>query len=197
MSNSKTQADIYAKSLNVGDPKGTHYHIVDSSGNILLGGADALAASVEEINRVADVSARIVNCTAATLAISAALHEGKIVTLNKANGQAVTLPAATGSGAKYRFFIGTTITSVGTTVKVVGNDTMVGLAKLLPDSGTTGLIYATAADSDTITLDGSTTGGVKGMFIDLIDIAADTWAVLVEGIATGNEATPFSATVSP
>jgi hypothetical protein len=194
---SRTQADLYAKSLNVGDPAGTHYHIVDESGNILLGGTSALAATVDEINRVADVSTRLVNCAAATLALTTALHDGKIVTLNKADGQAITLPAATGSGSRFRLFIGTTITSVGTTIKVVGNDIMVGLAKLLPDSGTTGLIYATAADTDTITLDGSTTGGIKGMFIDLIDIAADTWSVLVEGTATGSEATPFSATVTP
>jgi hypothetical protein len=56
--------------------------------------------------------------------------------------------------------------------------------------------FYTADASDTITLDGSTKGGLKGWRVVLDDIAADTWAVTVMSEASGAEATPFSATVS-
>lgn len=149
-----------------------------------------------ELNRVADVSARLVSVTAATLAVSEATHEGKTIVLNKADGQAVTLPAATGSGAIYTFAIGTTITSVGTTIKVTGNDVMFGQVFGEDGDGEPANSWPTAADSDTITLDGSTKGGYKGDTIILQDFAADSW--LVKGFITqsGIEATPFSATVT-
>lgn len=159
-------------------------------------GADgvALAATTAEINRVADASTRIVNETTATLTITEVLHDSKVVTLNRAGGVAVTLPAATGSGTKLQFIVGTTFTTAGT-IKVVGNDTMTGSALLAQDAADTAVMFETAADSDTITLNGTTTGGIKGDSVELIDIAADLWWVRVVGSATGVEATPFSATV--
>ena len=141
-------------------------------------------------------SARIVNVTAATLSIDEAIHEGKTVTLNRAAGIAVTLPAATGSGAGYRFFVGTTVTSNTTTIKVANSsDIMVGAAIQAADAGNTSNMFETAATDDTITFNGSTTGGIKGDLVELEDIAANTWSVRVIGAATGAEATPFSATV--
>ncbi len=159
-------------------------------------GGTLVDATATEINRACDVSARIVNCTAATLTITEATHDGKIVTLNRAAGIAVTLPAATGSGTRLRFVVGTTVSSNSTTIKVVGDDTMTGTALQLADSDASVNGYETAADTDTITFDGSTTGGIKGDFVELIDIAADLWFVSVRGSATGSEATPFSATVT-
>lgn len=158
-------------------------------------GGTAVAATAAEINRAADISARIVNATASTLAVTAAAHDGKIVTLNRAAGIAVTLPAATGSGTKLHFIIGTTFTS-SATIKVTGDDIMTGLCLQAADTDNTTNSFETAADTDTITFDGSTTGGIKGDSVELIDIAADLWYVRVVGSATGNEATPFSATVS-
>lgn len=164
-------------------------------GTLSLDGT-ALTATIAEINRATDISARIVNVTAATLAVTAAAHDSKVVTINKADGCAVTLPAATGSGIKLQFIIGTTITSNSTTIKVTGNDTMTGAAIICQDGGDTVVGFETAADSDTITFNGSTTGGIKGDCVELIDIAADLWWVRITGSATGTEATPFSATVS-
>jgi len=155
-------------------------------------GLEALTAS--EILRAVDVSARIVNVTASTLAVTEATHEGKIVTLNRAAGIAVTLPAATGSGGVYRFIIGTTVTSNSTTIKVTGNDVMFGIASVIDD--TPAIIgWATAVDTDTITFNGTTTGGYKGDYVELVDFATDCWLVRITGRATGSEATPFSATV--
>lgn len=148
-----------------------------------------------EIVRNCDASSRIVNATAATLAITEGEHEGRTMTLNRAAGIAVTLPAATGSGARYRFIIGTTVTSNSTTVKVVGNDTMVGFAHLAQDAADTSVLFGASGTDDTITLNGTTTGGTKGDLIELQDVAADLWHVNMVATATGTEATPFSATV--
>lgn len=166
-------------------------------GILELGSTDgqAVTATAAEINRAADASARVVNATAATLAVTEADHDSKVVTLNRAAGIAVTLPAATGSGTRLQFIIGTTVTSNSTTIKVTGNDIMAGQAIVAQDAADTVVGFETAADSDTITLNGTTTGGIKGDNIELIDIATDLWWVRVEGSATGTEATPFSATV--
>lgn len=133
--------------------------------------------------------------TAATLDVTAADYAGRTVVLNRAAGQAITLPPATASGNTYRFFILTTITSNETTIKVTGNDTMAGMAIIANDTDASASIFETAADTDTITFDGSTTGGLRGAVVELTDVSADLWSVIVHSAATGSEATPFSATV--
>ena len=50
----------------------------------------------------------------------------------------------------------------------------------------------TAAPSTTITLNGSTKGGLAGDFIDLEDVAANQWSVRGLTAITGTAATPFS-----
>ena len=137
-----------------------------------------------------------VNVTSATLTVTRALHARKIVTLNRAAGVAVTMPDATGTGETYTFIIGTTVTSNTTTIKAPdASNTFKGLAIMAADGGSTSNAWETAADTDTITFDGSTTGGLIGDKVVLTDIAADTWQVNIFGASTGAEATPFSATV--
>jgi len=133
------------------------------------------------------------NVTASTLSLTEWDHSGKVVTLNLAAGQALTLPAATGSGAKFTLFVGTTYTSDATVKVANASDTMAGSAIV---DGTTSTMFQTAADSDTITLNGTTTGGVLGTQIVLEDVAANVWMVNMLGNGSGTEATPFSATVS-
>ena len=138
----------------------------------------------------------LVSATAATLAVTAAAHAGRTVLLDRAAGQAVTLPAATGTGNSYKFFVLTTITSNSTTIKVADStDVMAGVAIVANDSDASASIFETASTSDTITFDGSTTGGIKGATVELQDVATNLWSVRVIGAATGSEATPFSATV--
>lgn len=121
---------------------------------------------------------------------------GTILTVNAAAGLTLTLPAAAGLGDMYRIVLGTTVTSNTVVIKVANSsDIMTGLALSAADGGSSVNGWETAASSDTITFDGSTTGGIKGDFIELIDCAANTWAVQVRSSSTGTEATPFSATV--
>lgn len=138
-----------------------------------------------------------ISITSAALALLANVHAGATVVANRAAGVAFTLPAATGSGVKFKIVIGTTVTSNSTTIKVANaTDVMAGVALNAADSGDTAAAFETAADTDTITLNGSTTGGLKGDVIELEDLSSGLWGVKVVGAATGTEATPFSATVS-
>jgi hypothetical protein len=160
-----------------------------------IGGVD-LTATAAEINAVCDTSARLVSATAATLAVTAADHDGKLVVLNRAAGVTVTLPAATGSGARYEFTVGTAVSSNSNIIKVADNtDVMSGVLAVGKPSDGTVAAFSTAAASDTITMSGSTTGGLAGGIITLIDTAADLYSVFGDVIGSGVLATPFSATV--
>lgn len=175
--------------------KGSEIQIAGPTGQLYQSGT-AISSTATEIDRACDVSARVVNVTGSSVALTEAAHDGKVITLNRAAGIAVTLPAATGSGAKFKIIVGTTFTGAAT-IKVVGDDIMVGTAILFADGGDTSVAFATAATSDTITFAAdNTTGGIAGAFVELIDIAANTWFVQMVSDAAGSEATPFSATVS-
>jgi hypothetical protein len=169
---------------------------VESGGALKIAGTQ-VTATAAELNAAADQSGRVVSGgTAATLAITQATHGERVVTLSVTTGQAVTLPAATGSGARLLFVLTASVASNSTTIKVTGNDTMTGTALMAQDSADTAVMFETAADSDTISFNGSTTGGIKGDSVELIDVAADLWWVRIVGSGTGSEATPFSATVT-
>lgn len=144
-------------------------------------GTDTVAASV----------------TSATLVITAAngladAYNGVIIPLNRAGGMTVTLPAATGSQAVYTFLVGTTFTSSGIIQVANSTDTLNGIASV---GGTTGSVFSTLPASDTITMNGSTTGGLAGSIITVRDVAAGDYIVTANLVGSGTPATPFSAAV--
>jgi hypothetical protein len=119
------------------------------------------------------------------------------LTLSAAAGLTLTLPASAGLGDVYRFFVQTTVTSNSVIIKVANaTDVMAGIVLSGADGGSTVNGWETAASSDTITLDGSTTGGIRGDWIEVQDVATGFWRVTGWTSSTGTEATPFSATVS-
>jgi hypothetical protein len=140
----------------------------------------------------------VVAVTASTLALTAADHSGRLVTIDRAAGMVITLPVSAGTGDKYELWIKAT-TAGTTTIKVPAASVaiMQGFAILGQDSGNATEFYATGADTDTITLyvSGSTTGGIVGARIMLQDVATALWRVEYFSDAAGSEATPFSATV--
>lgn len=154
------------------------------------------STTLAEVVRAADVSSRLV-AAGATLSVTEALHEGRTILLDTAAGSVCTLPASSGSGAKYRFVISTVPTSNSHIVKVANStDVMAGVILMANDTDASTSAFETAATSDTITLNRSTTGGtMKGEFVELQDIAAGVWAVTGVIAGTGAEATPFSAAV--
>jgi len=139
----------------------------------------------------------------ATGAITNANHAGRILLMGEVGGDAAatfTLPAATGSGAEFKFVVSVVNTS-NYVIQVTGDDTIDGSVVVTNDStagGTASLIsWPTVAASDTITLNATTTGGVQiGDYVLLTDIATDQYTVSGLLNASGTEATPFSAAVS-
>jgi len=177
------------------------YQDFESGAELRLAGT-AVAATAAEVNRAADLSARIVVITA-TAAITEADHEGKTCVLREAGGNALvtlTMPAATGGGGRYRFVVDEVNTSNYVIKSVAGTDIMRGtiIGASITDSATDAARTWTAgASDDTITLNGTTMGGVtRGDWIELEDIAADGWAVRGVITQSGSEVTPFSNTVA-
>lgn len=158
-----------------------------------------VAATAAEIDRICKRSTRVVDCTASTLVVTEALHDGKTITLNRAAGIAVTLPAAA-AGLKFRFVVGTTFTGAASIKSVAGTDIMIGHAQMGNDSDNSTVLWQSLAAStnDTIDLFGTanSTGGIAGQVIEIEGLAANLWHVSIVGDAAGTEATPFANTVA-
>lgn len=123
---------------------------------------------------------------------------GKLLLLDTTTGSVVTLPAATGSGKRFRFLVSVLATSNSHIVKVANStDVMRGFANFADTDGTAAVgCFVTASTSDTITLNRTTTGSVTvGEFIEVEDYAAGFWRVDCSLSNTGTPTTPFSATV--
>jgi len=131
--------------------------------------------------------------TSSTLAVTKALYNGQTINLSRAAGIVVTLPAATGTNAVYTFVVSTTVTSNSYKIQVA-NSTDVINGNLLV-SGATGTTFGTLPASDTITMNGSTTGGLAGSYVQITDVATGVFLVTGALIGSGTVATPFSAAV--
>jgi len=139
---------------------------------------------------------QIKNITEATYTLTGD-EANQTVTVNAAAGSALVLPDATGSGDVFKVILGTTVSSNTTTIKAASaSDVFVGYATLLQDAANTVAAFETAGTTDTITFNGTTTGGIAGAKVELQDIGSGAWQVELTSAATGTEATPFSATVS-
>lgn len=138
--------------------------------------------------------------TTSSKTLTRTAHSGRTVTVNRAAGSTLTLPAAKGTGDRYRIVVGTALTS-GTLVVQVANssDAMCG-GVLINDIGDTAaatadFFPAVNGTSDTITLTQAVGGGKAGDFIEVQDIATNVWQVqgIVQGVT--DPTTPFSAAV--
>jgi len=89
----------------------------------------------------------------------------------------------------------TTVTSNSYKIQVA-NATDV-ISGTLNVAGTTGTPFGTLPASDTITMNGTTQGGVIGSYVELTDVDAGIFAITTGGlIGSGTVVTPFSAAVS-
>lgn len=157
---------------------------------------DGALVTAAELNRAADVSTRIVSTTAATLAVTLADHESKTVVLASTHTQTLTLPAATGSGARFRFAVSVVGTDGSKVIKVANTaDLLTGVCIVNSTSTAEASSFLTTATDDTITLNNTTTGGIKGTTVEIEDIATATFLVRVEAASSGAVATCFSASV--
>ena len=179
---------------------------VENGMTVTSGGLTVTAGGLTVTAGTTDLSGSfirdLVTLTADTTITNAA-HAGRILLMGEVGGDAsatFTLPAATGTGAEFKFIVSVVNTS-NYVIQVTGDDTIDGSVVVTNDStdgGTASLIsWPTVAASDTITLNGTTTGGVNiGDYILLTDIATDQYSVSGLLNASGTEATPFSAAVS-
>lgn len=153
---------------------------------------------------IAQVGSAKIIAAGATKALTY-LDAGKIIKLDTLTGSVVTLPAATGSGVKYKFYVSVLATSNSHKIQVASaNDFMIGLingSRIDVGNAVQGFAAANsgvvATNSDTITLNRTTTGSVTvGEWIEVEDVAAATWQVNGLLSATGAAfATPFTAAV--
>jgi hypothetical protein len=149
-----------------------------------------------------------------SISLTVADHAGRIVHNDAAGAVTYTLPATNANsdsavagpgadlnnlnnvGATIEIF--SSITKTGDLVVQAANatDVMVGSAVFIDDSSDNVVGFETASTSDTITLNGSTKGGVTFSKIVCTVLASGKWKVDVLSGCTGTPATPFSAAVS-
>lgn len=114
-----------------------------------------------------------------------------VCVMDAAGGFTITLPEATGSGDVYRFYVKTTLTA-SATIAALTTDIMQGGVAVMT-AATAGTAAATAT-SDKLVMNGSTTGGLLGSYVEVKDVVDTTWHVSGWLVSSGTAATPFSAT---
>lgn len=143
-----------------------------------------------------NMTSPVVILTAAST-LGKAKHAGRTMSLQLLAGFATTLPKATGSGDKFKFVVGLVNTS-GSYIVKVGNTTDIiqGSVMTVSDGAAAVLGYNTAGTSDTVTLNGTTTGGLTiGDWFEITDLKDGVFTFTGLTSSSGTEATPFSATV--
>lgn len=186
------KAVIADSNVNIGATKVTALYIGTS------GSETQVLATGAEINAACDVSTRLV-AAGSTLSVTATSHDGKIIALDTASGSVCTLPASSGSGARFRFIVSVKPTSNAHIVKVANaTDVLSGSVLSLDNDSTAETAYAATSTDDTFTMNGTTTGGLIGDWFEAVDIKAGFWAVRGMTVvpAGSNIADCFSATVS-
>lgn len=158
----------------------------------ITGGGVLSRQNVNDLN--SNFSPAPVSVTAGAISLTAALHAGGTTVLNLAGGVAVTLPAATGSGSRYRIVVGTasnanTIATLPVTDFFRGGviindsgDSAAGTADFFPAASTSNKMSPTTVGG----------GGAVGDWVLLEDFAAGLW--LVSGVyqTAADAVTPFS-----
>ena len=102
-----------------------------------------------------------------------------------------TLPAATGSGRKHRFYVGTVNTSNYIVKTARATDLFKGTVAML---GATPTAFTAGASNATFTMNGTTTGGVAvGDWVEFVDLKTGIWGASGQLTFSGTAATPFSS----
>lgn len=140
-------------------------------------------------------SNRPVIVTATTLTLNRNVHDNKVILLTSTTGCAVSLPPASGTGAKFEVVLGAQLASGSVAVAANGTDTFAGYA-IQEDSGDTTAADATIfptinGTTDTWTTAATGGGGEIGDHIVCIDVASGKWLVRGWGQAV------LDSTVSP
>ena len=135
------------------------------------------------------------------LTIGGSLASNIVITLPTINSS--TDPASSGPGADpntlnnegvvYTIWVPTTISTSSLKIGTDGTDKFVG-SLLSVDTDTSGAMvgFTAASTNDYINLNGTTTGGVAGTWIQIVAVAALKYMVTGVVLGTGTVATPFA-----
>ena len=148
----------------------------------------------------------VVSLTADTT-LTVATHAGRIITTNDADGK-FTLPSITSGssadvagandynvlsnlGCTYLFWVETL--AVDMDIKTDGTDKFFGAIYTGIDSEATGETFLSSSGSnDVMTLNGTTTGGIVGSWVEFTAIGSAAYFVRGSLIGSGTIATPFA-----
>jgi len=156
--------------------------------------------------------ATVVDITSSTT-LNPVDHGGRVISVGGSLAAAVTLtlPAintsanpttsgpgqdpstANNEGVVYTIWVPTTISTSSLKIGTNGTDKYVG-SLLSVDTDSSGAVvgFTAASTNDFINLNGTTTGGVAGTWIQIVAIAANKYMVTGVILGTGSVATPFA-----
>jgi hypothetical protein len=156
--------------------------------------------------------ASVVEITTSTT-LSPEAHGGRIISVGGSLAAALTLtlpainvstnPVTSGpgqdpntinnEGVVYTIWVPTTISTSSLKIGTDGTDKFVG-SLISVDTDTSGAVvgFTAASTNDFINLNGTTTGGVAGTWIQIVAIAANKYMVNGTVLGTGTVATPFA-----
>ena len=142
-------------------------------------------------------------------------HGGRIISVGGALAATTTVtlptinvsadPSSSGPGAdpntlnnegvRYTIWVPTTITTSSLKIATAGTDLFIGTLFGVDTDSTDALVAYNALAADTfdfINLNGGTTGGVAGTFIEIVAVAANCYMVTGTVNGSGTVATPFA-----
>jgi hypothetical protein len=117
------------------------------------------------------------------------------VVLNSTTGRIITLPTSTGKGDWYEVFVSTTVSSGSHVIACATGTTDSFLGGVSMSTDIAGVTFLANAADDTVTMNGSTTGGLAGSWVRFTDVVSGTWKIEGFLVCTGSETDPFSAAV--
>lgn len=147
-------------------------------------------------NRIKKLTRKTVTVNDAAIALNTKDHANKVVSLGIVGAQTLTLPKSLGDGTTFTIYMPVTATG-NKVIKVADSvDAFQGGSVNLPSAnGAVTYFQSVAGTSDTLTMNGTTTGGIRGSEVTFTSVAAGVWDVESVLITSGTAATPFSATV--
>lgn len=147
-------------------------------------------------NEAADLAERVVTLTAGSQSLTPEAHANRLLIVSSEltnAAQTKTLPKAVGSGNEYEI-VNNAVLTQGLVIAALGADVLSGTAFVRSETATSTDVFHTTATDDKYTFNNTTTGGLRGDRVKLVDIAAGTWLVYIEANGSGTLATGFAAT---
>lgn len=161
-----------------------------NSGLVTIGNTTSLAGAL--VNGPLNSSRNFIDANGASLVLTAA-QSGSIIGLDKADGVAVTLPAPV-VGMYFDFIAITSVTSVGYIIHTNSVESVFfsgGLQMVIAASATTLGMVADGTTIESISMLGTTTGGLIGTAFRLTCVSSTVWYASGIVFGSGSIATVF------